>query len=282
MITRNLIKSIKNTNYLKANNLLLQQSQQFYTTTTNNTNNSSNKSNNEPFNRSKIELNLFQKGLLTVGSAFVAFANPERGDMVATLGEVTGGCAIKAMKEKMMKDPVGRELLRDKPRIKESTYPQNIHLLPTTTFGGSYYQWMKAHGYTPDERCEVRMVENDDDAYVIQRYREVHDFWHVLAGIRPDVQGEIAIKWFELIQTGLPMTALSSLVGPLRCPSGERAELINHMIPWAIRSSKNCKFLMNVKYEDHWEDDINEFRKMLNFEPYKYIDNSNYIKTKKF
>jgi len=37
------------------------------------------------------------------------------------------------------------------------------------------------------------------------RYREVHDFWHVLCELPPTVLGEITLKWLEAVQTGLPM-----------------------------------------------------------------------------
>lgn len=51
------------------------------------------------------------------------------------------------------------------------------------------------------------------------RYRQVHDFWHVLSGMPPTLLGEIAVKWLEFVQTGLPMNALSSFVGPLKYQS---------------------------------------------------------------
>ncbi|KYQ93334.1 coenzyme Q biosynthesis protein [Tieghemostelium lacteum] len=222
------------------------------------------------FSDKNIHNNLFQKVLLTCGSALIGFVNPHRTDMIATLGEVTGECAVKSMKNKMMLDPIGREILKDKPRIRQSTFPQNLHLLPKNTFGGAYYQFMNSHGYSADDRQEVRMIEDPDDAYVMQRYREVHDFWHVLAGIETDVQGELAVKWLEMIQTGLPMTAMSSIVGPLRCTWSEQMELYNHMIPWAIKTGRNCKNLMNVRYEDHWEQNLDDFRNYLNFQPYQY------------
>src|SRR3546814_13378512 len=52
------------------------------------------------------------------------------------------------------------------------------------------------------------------------RYRQVHDFWHVLSGLPPTVMVEIALKWLELGQTRLPMTMLSSVFGQLRLNSG--------------------------------------------------------------
>lgn len=53
------------------------------------------------------------------------------------------------------------------------------------------------------------------------RYREVHDLWHVLSGLPPTVEGELALKWFELVQTGLPVCALGAVVGPLALPRRE-------------------------------------------------------------
>lgn len=62
----------------------------------------------------------------------------------------------------------------------------------------------------------------------MQRYREVHDLIHVVNGMGIGyatwcvackifvcyrLLGEIVIKWFEAIQTGLPMCVLAS-VGP--------------------------------------------------------------------
>ena len=58
----------------------------------------------------------------------------------------------------------------------------------------------------------MRFVENPDLAYVMLRYRQVHDLWHVVLGMPPTVLGELAVKWVEMLQTGLPMTVLSSLV----------------------------------------------------------------------
>ena len=51
----------------------------------------------------------------------------------------------------------------------------------------------------------MNYIEDEELAYVMSRYREVHDFWHVLSGLPPTELGEITLKWFEAVQTGLPM-----------------------------------------------------------------------------
>lgn len=67
---------------------------------------------------------------------------------------------------------------------------------------------MDSHGYQASERTLVRYIDDPELAYVMQRYREVHDVWHVLFELPTTVLGEIGQKWLEMLQTGLPMTAL--------------------------------------------------------------------------
>ena len=43
---------------------------------------------------------------------------------------------------------------------------------------------MTSHGFLADERAQVRFVDDPELAYVMLRYRQVHDFWHVLAGMK--------------------------------------------------------------------------------------------------
>lgn len=75
--------------------------------------------------------------------------------------------------------------------------------------------------FEADGRAYVKFVDDAELAYVMQRYRELHDFWHVLFGLPPTVFGEIILKYVELAQTKLPVCALSGFVGPLRLTSGE-------------------------------------------------------------
>jgi ubiquinone biosynthesis protein Coq4 len=45
----------------------------------------------------------------------------------------------------------------------------------------------------------VRFVDDEELAYVAQRYREIHDFMHVLLGLNSiSVHDEIAVKWCGL------------------------------------------------------------------------------------
>lgn len=185
-------------------------------------------------------------------------------DMVAVLGETTGTHALRQIRDKMLQDPVGRRILREKPRVSTLTINMDrLRSLPSNTFGKVYVDWLDLHQVTPDTRYAVQFVEDPELAYVLQRYREVHDYWHALTGLGVTVEAELALKWFEMVQTGLPMTTLASLVGPLNLKAEERERLIKHYVPWALSSASQAKFLMNIYYEELFERDLVELQKEL-------------------
>lgn len=82
---------------------------------------------------------------------------------------------------------------------------------------------------------QVHFVDNEELAYVMQRYRQVHDFFHVITGLGVSVEEELALKWFEWAQTSLPMTQLSSMVGPVLLPWDARRRMLVDYIPWALQ-----------------------------------------------
>ena len=96
--------------------------------------------------------------------------------------------------------------------------------MPTGTFGRCYADFMRGHTFSPDERCATRFVDDSELAYVMTRAREMHDFLHVLCGLEPDVPGEIALKWFEMVHTGLPVAAFSDDITSLSASVRSRME----------------------------------------------------------
>ncbi|KAK2165516.1 hypothetical protein LSH36_49g07013 [Paralvinella palmiformis] len=153
-----------------------------------------------------IPTTLLQKTLLSVGAAAMAITNPWRGDMVATLGETTGYLALIRLQQKMLADPVGAEILRERPRINTKTVDMEyLRNLPEDTFGRAYVLWLDTNRASPDERLPVHFVDDPDLAYVMQRYREIHDLIHTVLGMPTNMLGEIVVKWVEAIQLGLPI-----------------------------------------------------------------------------
>ncbi|CAM9306131.1 unnamed protein product, partial [Scytosiphon promiscuus] len=221
-----------------------------------------------------------QRTAMAGWAAVTALMEPERADMVAALGEVTGRMALERLYRSMLADPEGREILRARPVINEGTVDlAALAALPEGTFGKSYSNFMEGNKFSPDSRSPVQYVDDPDLAYVMRRYREVHDLWHVLSGLPPTVEGELALKWFELVQTGLPVCALGAVVGPLALPQaggsgsvsggkrGSREVLARTYVPWAIRAGRRArKPLVCVWYERRWEQPLEQVRRELGVE----------------
>ncbi|CAG8559523.1 11328_t:CDS:2 [Ambispora leptoticha] len=206
----------------------------------------------------------FQKVLLSVSSAFTALIDPSRQDMVATLGETTGTIFLERIRDKMLQDKIGRRILREQPIVNSQTIDLNyLRQLPKTTFGRAYVAFLDKYQVTPDSRTKVRYIDDPELAYVMRRFREAHDFFHTLTNLPTTVEGELALKWFELAQTGLPVSLLSSLFGHLRLTSKERNHLFDIYVPWAVQCGSSSKLLMNVYFEEYFEKDIDGMRREL-------------------
>eukprot|EP00639_Heterosigma_akashiwo_P027247 CAMPEP_0194701634 /NCGR_PEP_ID=MMETSP0295-20121207/26350_1 /TAXON_ID=39354 /ORGANISM="Heterosigma akashiwo, Strain CCMP2393" /LENGTH=162 /DNA_ID=CAMNT_0039595957 /DNA_START=232 /DNA_END=717 /DNA_ORIENTATION=- len=122
--------------------------------------------------------------------------------MVAVLSETTGEIALRNLRDVMKADPVGQQILLEKPILDETTVNlENLGSLPRGTFGHAYYTFMDGNGFSPEGRAPVRFVDDAELAYVLLRYRQVHDLWHALFGLPPTVGGELALKWLELCGT---------------------------------------------------------------------------------
>eukprot|EP00979_Chaetoceros_neogracilis_P011156 scaffold2708_cov190-Chaetoceros_neogracile.AAC.2 len=218
----------------------------------------------EPFYGSpregKTPLSPLQSITLAVYSATNAFINPEKHDMVATLSEVTGTIALQNMYNDMMADPTGQRILTDRPVVDTGSINiEELEKLPTNTFGYGYAMFLKKNGFNPDERAEVKYIADEELAYVMNRYRQSHDFYHVVTDLSPSMPGELALKYAELFQTGLPVCALSATVGSLKLEADERKIWKDKYLPWAIRVGKGKKWL-NVYWEEEFETDLSTLR----------------------
>ncbi|XP_071444636.1 ubiquinone biosynthesis protein COQ4 homolog, mitochondrial-like [Hetaerina americana] len=81
------------------------------------------------------------------------------------------------------------------------------------------------------------------------------------------LKGEISLKWFEGIQTGLPVCMAAGLLGPLQLSHKQRKKYLNNYLPWVIKTGFEAKFFMNIYYEKRWEQPVEEILNELNIKP---------------
>ncbi|OON15349.1 coenzyme Q biosynthesis protein Coq4, partial [Opisthorchis viverrini] len=156
----------------------------------------------------------------------------------------------------------------ERPRIRTNTVDlDRLRKLPPNSFGNAYVAFLDHYKYSPDERHLVQFVDDPDLAYVMQRYREVHDLVHTLLEQPTDMLGEVVVKWVEGIQTGLPMCLTGGFAGSLRLAPVQTRNYLNTHLDYALRVGFEGRSLMNVYFEEHWEQPLDEFRSSLNIPP---------------
>ncbi|OCK79514.1 ubiquinone biosynthesis protein COQ4, mitochondrial [Lepidopterella palustris CBS 459.81] len=214
-----------------------------------------------------IPLTKIERGALAIGSALLSFRDPRRGDLIAALGEATAQpFFIDHLRNRMLLSPTGRRILRDRPRINSTSLSiPRLRSLPSNTLGFAYAAWLDREGVSPDTRAAVRYIDDPECAYVMQRYRECHDFYHALVGLPVFREGEVALKAFEFANTGLPMTGLS-VFSALTLKKMEWRRFWEIYGPWAVRNGLTAKDVINVYWEEELETDVDQLRMRLGIE----------------
>jgi len=205
---------------------------------------------------------------LVGGACALASVDARRADMVALLAEACGAYAVQSVRSTNARGRPRilsrRPVVRDEGTILDGT---KLSKLPTNTFGHAYAQFMQHYSLDANSRDLPLYCEGAEYAYVLQRYRETHDFVHVACGLPPSVVGELALKWFELVQTGFPMCALSSLGGSCVSRLTQRQmSSVLRLIPWAVRSARRAAFLPGMQWEKWMEVDLHTLRREMRIE----------------
>lgn len=217
------------------------------------------------FLKNRIEMSPFQKILLGAGSSIAALIDPRRHDMIAALGETTGEATLRNILQTMEITAEGKRILKQKPRINTHTVDMaHLRSLGENTLGRIYMKFLDDNNVTPDSRMEVRFINDPMLAYVMTRYRECHDLVHTVLGMPTNMLGEVAVKWVEALNNGLPMCYGGGIFGAMRLRPKQRKEYVSRYLPWALRNGNEMKPLMTVFWEERWEQDIRELRNELN------------------
>ncbi|KAK4461397.1 ubiquinone biosynthesis protein COQ4, mitochondrial [Cladorrhinum samala] len=214
-----------------------------------------------------VPLSRIEKAALAIGSGLMSLRDPRRGDLIAAFAEATATpYFIYRLRDAMLASPTGRRILRDRPRITSTSLNlPYLRSLPENTVGRTYISWLDREGVSPDTRSQVRYVDDEECAYVMQRYRECHDFYHALTGLPVVREGEVALKAFEFANTLLPMTGLSVFAAGTMKKS-ERARFWDTYLPWAVRNGLRSKEVINIYWEEELERDVEDLRRELGIE----------------
>ncbi|ETN77752.1 coenzyme Q biosynthesis protein Coq4 [Necator americanus] len=223
-----------------------------------------------------VPLSLGSRVLLGLGSAAMAISDPRRGDMVAAMGEATAPePVLEKIRQRMASDISGARLLKERPRITNVTVNRKyLESLSENTLGKEYSKFLIGLNTSPDARPPVRFVQNEEHLYVMQRYRETHDFNHVLLQMPTNMLGEVTVKYFEGIQFGLPMCVTAGIFGAARLRKKHRHQFLTRNLPWIVEQATNARFFLAIDWENHFEETISSLQQQFGITPLHSYQNS--------
>ncbi len=170
----------------------------------------------------------------------------------------------------------------DKMRSVEGYYPpidlEKLSQYPQGSFGREYADHMKANNLQPLNVSP----ELDDVAkrnVFALRYVVTHDIFHVLLGFDTSYAGEIGVLAFAAAQNYSHSFKISlwlaKLLYPLLAPSQVKAIFAN--LQKGRELGNKAEFLLGYRFEDHWEEPINDVRKHLGLPQISPISHQDYV-----
>eukprot|EP00834_Sanchytrium_tribonematis_P001932 NODE_51_length_31136_cov_0.357670.p20 type:complete len:201 gc:universal NODE_51_length_31136_cov_0.357670:21992-21390(-) len=191
--------------------------------------------------------------------ALIAMTNPRRADAVAKTGELFmksyNQNKLDIIYRKMKTNETGRRILIDKPIITSSIlkdYPKN-------SFGWHYVRFIDENGF---DLNRPKVTTDLNHPYLITRYRQIHDFNHVLFNLPPTVYGEAILKWIEYQQLEITMPLFAGLVGIYY-------NLTLDDIHYGLQQGFTSSFMMNIYYEELLSQPLDTVRNQLQITPRK-------------
>jgi len=217
-------------------------------------------------NFSKIGNNFNRYGLISK-KAYESIKDPEDGQHISELGDLTNLKSLKAIKEKIQLTEEGKLILDKKFRVNEETLDfKNLKNYNKNSLGYKYFEYMSKNNFSPNKRPISKYVPDIELSYISQRYKETHDFYHVLLNMESTLIDEIAVKWFEAEHLKLSSSSLGGLFGGLNLSIKENYILYSKILPGIIKIARNSKFLLGIYFENRLHQDINDLRKELNID----------------
>jgi ubiquinone biosynthesis protein COQ4 len=177
------------------------------------------------------------------------------------------GCfSFRRLYRRMLLNPDGQYILKNRPVVSPQTVNiDKLLLLPPDSFGFLFAQHMVTHGFDKGVVSPPKSpFENENTAYAKQRWRETHDFRHVLTGLQARMSDEAIIAAFQFGNHSNSWSLLVCLLGPLfsfrpLTPIQQWSRMYE-----AYCTGKKAVCLASVNYEAEFSTPVEILRKKWN------------------
>lgn len=205
-----------------------------------------------------IPLNAFAKSMVFVKSALGSFFKPNHNIHINQLGEtipVWSNAWLEHSYKLLLKDREfdGRDIIMNEPDYRHILKEKYLYVLDDSrkygnTLAFQMLKYLEKNKITLESRENVHYIDNIAYAKLYNKYRQSHDFHHLVIGDLPtSIEGEIIVKMFEGINMGLPLGLIGGLVSPLHLKDGYIIkQLYSHYLPTIIdlNNKMKCNFLL--------------------------------------
>lgn len=188
------------------------------------------------------------------------------------------GRGDRTMLARMQASPEGRRRLAERDDVLALLSDRDrLRRLPDGSLGREYCRFAEEHQLFPERLAEqVRAARADtgglvpgatpEVAWLHDRYRDLHDLWHVLTGYGTDMAGEWAIIAFQTKQVGYRSMAVMALLNCARHALAGRPDLLR---TWWIgrRRGARARYLLAQDWARLLPRPLEEVRRELRIEP---------------
>jgi ubiquinone biosynthesis protein COQ4 len=142
---------------------------------------------------------------LVLGAIGRVLRDSNRIDDIHLVADITGRTRFQRLLARVRSTPQGQRLLRQRPTLG----PDDIDLdalraLGPDPLGGAFARHLQAHRLELYEGPpSSKYLPDPDVRYLVHRYRQLHDIWHVLLGLGTAGHEEVLVHAFTLGHLGV-------------------------------------------------------------------------------
>jgi ubiquinone biosynthesis protein COQ4 len=207
-------------------------------------------------------------------------ANPDATEEVFRVIEALKGDSIARAVARLRQIPEGRDLLESRTQILPLLCDRaRLRALPEGTVGRTYVELMERQGITAEglvaasASAQRHAGLTEDEQWLADRLRDIHDLQHVLTGYGPDPLGELCLLSFMTTQTynrGIAFIVyMARHSGRKRFPGVD----LDACVEEGASLGRASRWLPALRLEDFLADPLPEVRARLGMPvPQRYLD----------
>ncbi len=199
-----------------------------------------------------------------LGAIARVLRDSNRIDDIHLVADITGRDRFDALLVRVRARAEGAALLAERPTLGPADIDlSRLRQLPADTLGGAFARHLDRHDLELYEGPPSPTWLTDPDArYLVHRYRQMHDIWHVLLGLGTEGHEEVLVHAFTYGHLRLPNSALIVLLGSLKHLVLERRWTTLRRDLWrAYRRGRQAVDLLQVRWEARWADPLDQVRR---------------------